>query len=215
MTEKIDYNGMVSLFATPVFLSHITDEKIIDDATDNILKLKEKTPGVQRYGGWVTDDNLQKLPEFSSLSNVLLDAGKVALDEMTIKRDSHYISCMWANTAPIGTAHGEHVHSNSIYSGVLYLRTPEGAGPTLFSDPRPVVNMLRPDYEKPSPMYLGARWGQLPKKGDLIIFPSWLPHSVETVPKNETLGDDARISLSFNIMIRSNVEFDTAKIEFK
>ena len=62
MTEKIDYNGMVSLFATPVFLSHITDEKIIDDATDNILKLKEKTPGVQRYGGWVTDDNLQKLP---------------------------------------------------------------------------------------------------------------------------------------------------------
>ena len=213
--NKINYNGMLSLFATPVFLSHINDENVIDNAVESILKLKETTPGHQRYGCWVTDDNLETLPEFEELSNILLDAAEIALDEMTIKRDSHYITCMWANTAPIGTAHGEHIHSNSIYSGVLYLRTPEGSGPTLFTDPRPIVNMLRPDYETPSPLYLGARWGQLPKKGDLIMFPSWLPHSVEAVPRNDELGDEARITLSFNIMIRSKVKFDTAKIDFK
>ena len=209
--EKSIFQGMVGLFTTPVFLSSI-DETIIDDVLKNILKLKESEPGVQRIGNWVTDDNLHKLPEFKDLSDVLLIESKRALDEMTILRDSHYISCMWANVAPVGTAHSEHIHSNSIFSGVLYLQVPDGCGPTLFSDPRPAANILRPDYGDPSPYFLGARWGQIPKKGNLIIFPGWLPHSVEAVERQDDAPD--RVTLSFNIMIKSKVQFDTAKIEF-
>lgn len=212
MENKVEHAGMVGIFTTPVFLSTIVDETIIDNAVDNVLKLKETTPGVERINNWVTDDNLQTLPEFKELADILLQESKRALDEMTVIRDSDYITCMWANEAPIGTAHAEHIHSNSLWSGVLYLRVPEGSSPTLFSDPRPIANMIRPDYENASPYFLGARWGQIPKKGNMIIFPSWLPHSVETVPAVEDA--ETRIVLSWNIMIRSKVQFDTAKIEY-
>ena len=213
MNDKVTFNGMVGLFTTPVFLSSINDEQIVDNAVENILKLKNTTDGVDRFGCWVTDDNLHTLPEFKDLTEILLSEAERALDAMTINRDSHYITCMWSNVAPIGTAHGEHIHSNCIYSGVLYLKVPEGCGTTVFSDPRPTVNILRPDYSNPTPYYMGARWSQIPEKGNLIIFPGWLPHSVETVPPIE--GSEERITLSFNIMIKSKVEHDTAKIEFK
>jgi uncharacterized protein (TIGR02466 family) len=213
LSEKSIPKGMVGLFTTPVFLSSIVDEKIVTNAAETILKLKETTEGWQRIGNWVSDDNLHTLPEFKELTDIILAESERALDAMTIKRDSHYISCMWANVAPIGTAHNEHIHSNCIYSGVIYIRTPPGSGPTLFSDPRPAVGVIRPDYEDPSAFYVGARWGQVPEEGNMIIFPGWLPHSVEQVePQPDALE---RIVISFNIMIKSKVQFDTAKIEFK
>jgi uncharacterized protein (TIGR02466 family) len=105
----------------------------------------------------------------------------------------------------------EHIHSNSLYSGVLYLQMPKGAAPTYFADPRPSAGILRPDYENPNPMFLGARWGTFSERGGLIIFPSWLPHGVENVPYDPSLQ---RITLSFNIMIKTKIEFFTAKINF-
>ena len=213
MSEKVVSNGMVGLFTTPVFLSSITDQKIIENAAKSILKLKETTKGWKRIGNWVSDDNLHTLPEFKDITDIILLETKRALDAMTIKRDSHFITCMWANVAPIGTAHNEHIHSNCIYSGVLYIRTPDGSGPTLFSDPRPATNVIRPDYEDPSAFYFGARWGQVPKEGNMIIFPGWLPHSVEQVEPQPDAPE--RIVISFNVMIKSSVQFDTAKIEFK
>lgn len=211
MSNKVKNNGMAALFASPVFMSEIVDTRILDNAVNAILKLKEQGDGVQRYGSWVTRDDLQTLEEFQELKELLLEeAGKV-LDTLTIKRDSHYITCMWANVAPVGSAHMNHIHSNSMYSGVIYLQQPEGSAPTIFSDPRPAAGLIHPDYENPNPALLGARWSTLGKRGELLIFPSWLPHGVDPVPATDS--KEERISLSFNIMIKSKVDFFTAKIE--
>ena len=211
--EQVRHNGMQALFSTPVFLSEIINEELLDNTIESILKLRESGGGYARYGSWVTDDNLQTLPEFEELAKVLLHEAGRALDKLTIKRDSHYITCMWSNIAPVGSSHNEHIHSNSMYSGVLYLKMPEGAATTIFSDPRPGVAIFRPEYENPNPYFLGSRWSISQQKGGLIIFPSWLPHSVEPVPVTD--NPEERITLSFNVMIRSKVEIDTAGIEFK
>lgn len=211
MSNKVRHNGMMTLFATPVFLTEILDDNLLDNTIEEIIKLRDNNEGVQRYGSWVSPDNLHTLPQFQELTELLLSEAERALDTLTIKRDSHYITCMWSNIAPVGTAHPEHIHSNCLYSGVLYLKSPKGAATTIFSDPRPAVAVLEPDYENPNPAILGARWGTAGERGGLVIFPSWLPHGVETVPAS----DEERITLSFNIMIKSKISTHTQTVEFK
>lgn len=210
ISNKVRPQEMVGLFASPVFLSEITDTRILDNAVNSILELKKEKKGIDRYGSWVSPDNLHTLPEFKGLTDILLYQSEKVLDVLTIKRDSHYITCMWSNIAPVGTAHMEHIHANSLYSGVLHLQSPKGSSPTIFSDPRPAAGILHPDYENPNPAFLGARWSTFNKRGLLIIFPSWLPHCVEPVPPSV----EERITLSFNIMIKTKVDFFTAKINF-
>lgn len=48
-----------------------------------------------------------------------------------------------------------------------------------------------------------TRWEQsvklFPESGDLLIWPSWLDHSV---PEQKTVGDNLRCSISFNVSLR-------------
>ena len=202
---------MAALFASPVFMSEITDTKILDNTVNTILKLKENKDGVETFGSWVTRDDLHTLTEFEELTNILLSEAERALDILTVKRDSHYIPCMWANVSTVGSAHMEHIHANSMYSGVVYLQSPKGSQPTIFADPRPGAQMFQPDYENPNPAILGARWSTTGERGGIVIFPSWLPHSVQPVPST----DEERITLSFNIMIKSTIDDFTKKVSFK
>ena len=202
---------MAALFASPVFMSEILDTELLDNTVSSILELRENGKGVETYGSWVTRDDLQTLPEFNKLTKILLSEAERALDILTIKRESHYIPCMWANISKVGTAHMEHIHANSMYSGVVYLKSPKGSQPTIFADPRPGAQMLQPDYENPNPNILGARWSTAGERGGIVIFPSWLPHSVQPVPAT----DEERITLSFNIMIKSTIDDFTKKVSFK
>ena len=211
MNDKVQYKGMAALFATPVFMADITDNTVIDNTIDAILKLKEQNDGVQTFGSWVTRDDLHTLPEFEELTKIILSVSETALDVLTVQRDSHYIPCMWANVSSVGSAHMEHIHANSMYSGVIYLTMPEGCSPTIFADPRPGAQMLQPNYETPNPNILGARWSTTGDRGGIVIFPSWLPHSVQPVPPS----DEKRITLSFNIMIKGELSDFTKKVNFK
>jgi len=205
MKKESHGNKMIGIFPTPIYFSSIKDERVIDNAIASLV-----FPSAIDESRRCTEDNLHTLPEFKELSDILLAESKLVLDEMTIIRDSEYITCMWANKDDIGLPHSEHVHPNSLWSGVLYLQVPYGAGSTLFIDPRQGANMISPDYEDQT---IGTRWGRLPFKGALVMFPSWLPHCVESSPK-ELGASGKRISLSWNIMIRSKVQVPTAKIEY-
>jgi uncharacterized protein (TIGR02466 family) len=209
--NKVERNGMAALFASPVFMSKVTDSNLLDNVVDAILNLRNKGTGVQRFGSWVTRDDLQTLPEFKELTDILMEEVSQVLDTLTIKRDSHQITCMWANIATVGSSHMTHIHPNSMFSGVIYLKTPRGSAPTIFSDPRPAAGILEPNFETPNPALIGARWSTLGERGELLIFPSWLPHSVDPVPPT----DEERISLSFNIMIKSKIDTFTGKLDLK
>ena len=213
MSDRVKFNGMAALFASPVFMSEILDTELLDNTVSSILELRDCNEGIETYGSWVTRDDLQDLPKFKELTSVLMEEAARALDILTIKRDSHYISCMWANIAPVGTAHMEHIHANSMYSGVVYLQSPEGSQPTIFADPRPGAQMLQPDYENPNPNILGARWSTAGERGGICIFPSWLPHSVQPVPATDS--NIERITLSFNIMVKTDINNFTKKVSFK
>ena len=100
------------------------------------------------------------------------------------------ITQLWANRNPKGSKHHEHVHPNSIISGVFYLRQDPKLPPIQFSKSNQHAIKLDPRKYNT----YNAETFLLPcTSGELILFPSNLRHSV---PVN--MGEEERISLSFN-----------------
>jgi len=100
------------------------------------------------------------------------------------------ITQLWGNRNPKGSKHHEHVHPNSIISGVFYLRQDPKLPPIQFSKSHQHAMKLDP---KKYNTY-NAETFLLPcTSGELLLFPSSLRHSV---PVN--MGEEERISLSFN-----------------
>ena len=100
------------------------------------------------------------------------------------------ITQSWANRNPKGSVHHEHVHPNSILSGVMYFQINEKLPPIHFVRER--QDSLKLNVIKYNQINAEV-FKVLCKPGDLILFPSSLRHGV---PINE--GEEDRVSLSFN-----------------
>lgn len=111
-----------------------------------------------------------------------LDVGRPwAREDWALDPDSWHI---WASVHSGASNHPSHVHANAVVSAVFYVRVPEGSGPICFMDPRGRI----PPFER--------QVRHTPSDGELLIFPPWLPHAVASGGE----GDDARISISFNLV---------------
>lgn len=111
------------------------------------------------------------------LRECYLDAEAEGLHKLNDLTKLHIWSSVHAN----GSYHSAHHHQDAQISGILYITTPPDAGAVVFNDPR---GQLPP---------FGKSVHIVPKPGQLILFPSWLVHSV--LP---TQGAQPRISVSFN-----------------
>ena len=103
---------------------------------------------------------------------------------------------MWANINPPGSMNMPHVHPNSLFSGVYYVKSQPKSGKFKIIDPRPGVQLNMPVRKPGNPGRDMWRDATLePVVGRIIMFPAWLWHSVE-----ENKSDDIRISVSFNFI---------------
>ena len=96
-----------------------------------------------------------------------------------------------------GAAHRAHSHPNNYLSAVYYVRTFPGADTINFHDPRSQTGVLRP----PVTELTGVNTDQVVvkvKDGTLLVFPSYLQHSVDANASGES-----RVSVSFNLMFSS------------
>jgi len=102
----------------------------------------------------------------------------------------------WINVNRPGDHNRLHCHPGSFLSATYYVRVPDDmkAGNIIFRDPRgPAVAMYEtPNIELP---WVGDGVGVpfKPATGLLLLFPSWLEHSVEPFE-----GTGERISIAFN-----------------
>jgi uncharacterized protein (TIGR02466 family) len=103
------------------------------------------------------------------------------------------ITQSWLNKTNPGESHHAHSHGNSYLSGVLYISCLPNDSIIISSRASTMFNNLQFKINKVT-QWNGLYHKQSVVKGDLIIFPSWVPH--EVFP-NETKNKE-RISLSFN-----------------
>jgi uncharacterized protein (TIGR02466 family) len=101
----------------------------------------------------------------------------------------------WCHITQNGGFHDMHTHPNSSWSGIYYIRAGESDLST-----KNGCNRFYSPYNPPAYTDIGTRWSSetasidLPAiDGQLVVFPSWLPHSA--LPY---YGDIERVVIAFN-----------------
>ena len=163
----------------------------------DILNWREKDIGVQKtnYKGWHSTTDMANKPEYQQLVTELMRMQHEIYEEEHLDRYAK-IGNMWANVNPPGSMNHPHIHPNALFSGVYYVRSIPKCGRLKIYDPRPGVQHSMPIRKPGNPgkdMWREAYIDPIP--GRIIMFPSWLWHSVE-----ENTSTDIRISVSFNFI---------------
>ena len=190
-------------FPTPIWIVDLQpafaeafNERLLGEIERLTGERKQAAPG----GTWQTDPNMQELPEFAELTELLRKAVKASLDFMQVDYKDFAITGCWANFNPTGGQNSAHTHPNNYVSGVYYVKTPSGADAIEFTDPRPGAVAFMPRAKQLN-RFNGNRMTVQTKPGRIVMFPAYLSHSV---PPNRT--SEERISIAFNAMFTDVAE---------
>ena len=182
-------------FPTSVFGKDVKldNNKLAQD----IINWSNEDPGVKKtnYKGWHSKTDMHTKPEYKSLVDELMTMCKDVFKEEWLDREPT-LGNMWANINPKEGMNQPHMHPNSLFSGVYYIKSNPQAGRLRIYDPRPGAQIIMPVRKKGKPPRHLWRDANLdPFPGRIIMFPAWLWHSVEPNESN-----DIRISVSFNFI---------------
>ena len=103
----------------------------------------------------------------------------------------------WLQLYPTGTHFNKHDHYGAIISGVLYLKAPTNCGNIRFYNPnigRRATDVFFERLKIDSNEYNYHYVEYTPIEGEMIMFESWLEHSVDM-----NISTENRIAVSFNI----------------
>ena len=164
---------------------------------NDIVAWSKQDKGIKKTNvkGWHSETNMHEMPQFKSLVDELFKMQFEVFKEEWLDREPR-LGNMWANINPPGGYNRPHIHANSLFSGVYYIKAPANSGKLVCNDPRPGVQTVMPTRKKGQPpKHLWREVHLEPKVNRIIMFPSWLWHYVEPNESN-----DIRISVSFNFI---------------
>ena len=156
--------------------------------------LRQGLPELKTGEAWQSGHALHGREELRALCDCVSRAAASVLQFLKIGDEAIEITGCWANLYAPGAAHRMHSHPNNYLSAVYYVRTWPGADSINFHDPRSQTGGIRP----PVTELTGANTDQVVvrvRNGTLLVFPSYLCHSVDANASGET-----RVSVSFNLM---------------
>ena len=184
-------------FPTPIYIFDHNNPSLNIQLEKDILNWMNQDKGVSKTNikGWHSSTNMNTKPEYKRLVQGLYEAQFKIYEEEHLDSEP-FLGGMWANVNPPGGMNRAHMHPNSLWSGVYYVKAPKNCGALKIDDPRTSAAMSRPRVKKgeiPSRLYRETHYE--PKAGRCIMFPAWLTHCVDPNESNEN-----RISVSFNFL---------------
>ena len=187
-------------FPTMIYIKDFPDsEKLNKYLEDHIMRWSQNDKGVSKTnaGGWHSSTDMNQKEEYNPLTRELFNMQEEIYQKENLNRNP-VCGNMWANINYSKCYNRPHIHPNSLFSGVYFVKTPKNSGNLVLYDPRPGVQMTMPDRKD---IKLSRElWREIhyePKAGRCIMFPSWLWHEVKPNQSN-----DIRISVSFNFLQR-------------
>ncbi|MEQ8773315.1 MAG: 2OG-Fe(II) oxygenase family protein [Erythrobacter sp.] len=199
-------------FSTPLLIDRLHSQEAIKAQTEAIMTQKVRdTEGVQisNIGSWHSNTRMIEWGGEAARALVykaigMADAGVVNIAKEQ-GREYGWVPEMWANVSQKGHANQYHTHPGSLWSAVAYLddgyegsADPALGGELQLLDPRmPMVRMGSLDLrfkdadgevQNNEPMIR-------PQTGLIVMFPSWLQHSVRAFR-----GTGTRISVAINLV---------------
>jgi uncharacterized protein (TIGR02466 family) len=149
---------------------------------------------------WQSRHGLHRLPALEPLVQHVRAGVGLVLEFLRVESAPLEITGLWVNVAAPGGAVRLHAHPNNFLSGVYYVQVQEGADSINFHDPRPQAGVVRPPVTELTAYNTDLVVVRI-EEGDLLVFPSWLLHSVDP-----NQSDRIRISASFNAMFSTYAE---------
>jgi uncharacterized protein (TIGR02466 family) len=188
-----------SLFGVPVYTSDVAP--LSSKSIDYILNLEFKQ--MADNNGFITETvTLLDDPKCLEIRNKILNAfDDYAYNLLKIKPEvEFYITTSWAIKFLPGGSTQAHTHSNSLFSGVLYLKAAEETGQISFHKYAKYLDVSSPTLSLGFTewnIFNSDKWSITPHENQIIIFPSNVVHSVEINNSN-----DDRISIAFNMFVK-------------
>ena len=184
MKEK---DELLQIFPTPILIIKYDDD--ISEETKYVENL-EYISQKENKNFKSKDSYLMKHEIFKNIKNFFGESITKYTEKVLNSKQRLVITQCWTNKNPPGAKHHEHVHPNSILSGVFFFKIGGKLPPIQFA--KTVQGAMKLDPVKYN--NITAETFLLPcVPGELLLFPSNLKHSV---PMN--LSEETRYSMSFN-----------------
>ena len=183
-----------NLFPTTVGMFDLERELTIEELNFINGLEKEKNAGnfISKDRYILRDRSLKSLNDFFSESISKYFSSTVNPQDENVSIE---ITQSWINYNEPEHYHHKHSHPNSYFSGVFYVKA-DSENDKIYFYKEDFQKMLY-FYPKSFNLHNSDTWWLPASTGKLILFPSWLQHSVEAFD-----AKDSRISLSFNTFPR-------------
>ncbi len=192
---------MQLFFSTPVWISELENHESINQELKNFIYLeKEKDPAGKRKSnikGWHSKNfDLQSEHLKRFIQSISLNIRDATLDMgWDIENQIVKITSMWSIINNKDSFNERHHHGNSALSAAYYVEANQKSGDIVFYDPRSAFTFSHPENSKITDLNAQTK-SITPKSGMLVLFPSFLDHSVNPSTTNED-----RIVISFNVSL--------------
>jgi hypothetical protein len=217
-----------NLFTTPVFTGVVNNTQITQSICDLAYKYKSTAKDARlvsdswNFGKKSSDqkdfnekgitsfcstEDLFNSPEWNHIAQFIINFAMEMLEPENNNKDQLLtLQNMWTTIYPKGAFVPQHIHSNTLLSGVFYAKASPNCGGLSFQDPAYIAKTMYANDFTNFPTVL-TRYVESAETGKMIIFPGWLPH--ESLPNN---SEDDRIIIGFNINMINKSEYDQYKI---
>jgi uncharacterized protein (TIGR02466 family) len=193
-------NKITDIFKTSIFETSIQNDNYIDYFKKILREEQSKNYCIKKSnnGGFQTI-NFKELNNKKILTDIFLTPVSNYIKTFKLKKNFDLsLENYWINSNLLNDNNDLHSHSFSNISGVYYIEVPDNSGRLVFQhgDLSKITNTNK-NFEYIDNANFFSKYYIIPKKYDLILFPSDTFHYVEQNRSNKE-----RISLAFNIMFK-------------
>lgn len=202
--QQYQQDNIIGLFPQPLFNS------TIDLDADEVKYLKSAP--IRDVGGGKSSQDPHILVQTPKLYEQICTKADLFISKLeydfTVKMQTS-----WTNVHSKGDWCHNHIHTNSMISGVLFLDTPPNTGEFCLkthnsSGSRLFTSVFTFNYRK-SNIYNNETYRVIPRTGQCLFFPSYMKHYVTVNPQ-----DLERWTVSFNFFAQGSVGDGINKTEF-
>jgi uncharacterized protein (TIGR02466 family) len=196
---------ILQLFPIPFYISSIDLENQTKESIRNLEYNRFRVDN-----GWCSSDTyILKKPELEKLHAQILEHVEQYVRKFLHVKDTikFEITNSWAVKHTTGDWGGQHHHTNSLISGIVYTDTDELSGEITLHKDNGFTNLFPPAISCDFIEYnnLNSKsWKILPKTGQIFLFPSHLDHSV-----SQSLSDNMRYCVAFNVFPKGSLGLET------
>tara|TARA_A100001011_G_scaffold388984_1_gene469635 strand:+ start:2940 stop:3542 length:603 start_codon:yes stop_codon:yes gene_type:complete len=173
MKHEIVQHNFTSYKPESIFTTYLDKDDVRTNIIDEIKKSGDKQDYKTNVKAYMTDWNMADKPGFQELNKHIIDTCHYLNSLYYRKTVGLQVSNLWGMMYKKGDYAMVHDHWPALWSGVYYLRAPEGSGDLVFPQLKQRIQ---------------------PKNNLLVIFKGDVRHGVE-----ESKTDEERICVSFNV----------------